>query len=321
MKLSSEKLIEMYRTMQTIRRFEIKSKEFYEHNLMRGTLHLCTGQEAVAVGACMALEPDDCITSTHRGHGHCISKGGDLRRMAAEIMGKETGYCHGRGGHMHMADFSKGMLGANAVVGGGIPIATGAAMGFRVLGQKRVALSFFGDGAANQGNFHESLNFAAIWKLPVIYLCENNLYASSTPAKDSLPQPDISVRGAPYNLPGFSVDGQDVLAVYECVSQAAVRARKGEGATLIEAKTYRYEGHQLGDFGGYQPEGELDKWKQRDPLIIFRQLLMKKGLLDEKGEQAIIKEVDAKIAEAEKFALSSPMPNLTAATHYVYKED
>ncbi len=320
MEPSAEKLIEMYRIMHTIRNFELKGREIYERNLMRGTIHLYIGEEAVAVGACMALEEGDCITSTHRGHGHCIAKGADLNRMVAELMGKETGYCRGRGGSMHIADFSKGNLGANGIVGGGIPLAMGAALGFQVLGRKNVAVCFFGDGAANQGNFHESANLAAIWKLPVIFMCENNLYASSTPARIAFPHPDIAIRGAAYDMPGLSADGQDVLAVYESVSQAAARAREGEGPTLIEAKTYRFEGHYMGDIGGYRPEGELEEWRRRDPIVIFRRMLMERGILDEEGERAIVEGVQAKIAKAEEFALASPEPDPAAATDYVYME-
>jgi len=324
MKLSAEKLIEMYRMMQTIRHFELKGTEIKqdkERNLIPGNIHLYIGEEAVAVGTCMALEEGDCITSTHRGHGHCIAKGADLGRMMAELLGRETGYCRGRGGSMHIADFSKGNLGANGIVGGGIPIAMGAALGFLALGRKNVAVSFFGDGASNQGSFHESANFAALWKLPVIFMCENNLYAAATAARIALSHPDIAIRGAAYGMPGASVDGQDVLAVHEAVSRAVKQAREGEGPSLLEAKTYRYGGHWLGGPEGDRPEGELEKWKQRDPLVIFRQVLMKRGLLDEERDRAIVRGVEAKIAEAFKFALESPEPDPATATHYIYKED
>lgn len=318
MEPDAQTLIEMYRKMQTIRHFELKAREVYERNLMRGTLHLYIGQEAVAVGACMALEPEDCITSTHRGHGHCIAKGADLGRMMAELLGRETGYCRGRGGSMHIADFSKGILGANGIVGGGIPLATGAALGFQVMGEKRVAVCFFGEGAANQGNFHESANLASIWKLPVIYLCENNLYALSTPARTAFPHPDIAIRGAAYDMPGISVDGQDVLAVYEAVSRAVSRARRGEGPTVIEAKTYRFEGHFMGDIGGYRTEEEIEEWKRRDPIVLLKEILVERGILDEREERAIVQSVEQAIAGAEEFALASPRPEPAAATDGIY---
>jgi TPP-dependent pyruvate/acetoin dehydrogenase alpha subunit len=324
MKPSAEKMVEMYRIMQTIRLFELKGKEIKlnkERVVITGNLHLYIGQEAVAVGMCMALEEGDGITSTHRGHGHCIAKGADLRGMMAELLGREGGYCKGRGGSMHITDFSKGILGANGIVAGGVPIAMGAALGFQVLGRKNVAVTFFGDGAINQGSFHESAIFAAIWKLPVIFFCENNLYASVTPARITHPHPDISIRAAAYNMPGVSVDGQDVLAVYEVACQAAKRARDGEGPTLIEAKTYRYEGHWLGGPEGDRPDGELDRWKARDPLVLFRKVLMDKGILDEKREREIIKKVEAEVAEAEKFAFASPEPDPATAMNYIYKED
>jgi len=324
MKLSAEKMIEMYRLMQTIRHFELKGMEIKEdkaRNLIPGNIHLYIGEEAVAVGTCMALEEGDCITSTHRGHGHCIAKGADPGRMMAELLGRETGYCRGRGGSMHIADFSKGNLGANGIVGGGIPIAVGAALGFVALGRENVVVSFFGDGASNQGSFHEAANFAAIWKLPIVFMCENNLYGASTAARLVLPHPDIVVRSAAYGIPGVSVDGQDVLAVHDAISRAVKRAREGEGPSLIEAKTYRYTGHWFGGPTGDRPEGELDKWKQRDPLVLFKQVLIKKGLLDEERDRAIVRDVEAKIAEAFKFALESPDPDPATATHYVYKED
>lgn len=219
---------------------------------------------------------------------------------------------------MHIADFSKGILGANGIVGGGIPLATGAALGFQVMGEKRVAVCFFGDGAANQGNLHESANLAAIWKLPVIYVCENNLYALSTSTRTAFPQPDIAIRGAAYDMPGVSVDGQDVLAVYEAVSQAVSRAREGEGPTLIETKTYRFEGHYMGDIGGYQPDGELEEWKRRDPIVILKRMLMERGVLDEDGDGKIVESAGQAIAEAEEFALASPQPEPAAVVDDIY---
>jgi acetoin:2,6-dichlorophenolindophenol oxidoreductase subunit alpha len=248
--LSREKLLELYRQMWKIRLFEEKTYEIYTQGLMPGLAHLYSGEEAVAVGVCSALHPEDCITSTHRGHGHLIAKGGDFYRMMAEIMGKKTGYCRGKGGSMHIADFNLGILGANGIVGGGIPLAVGAALAMKRKGGSGVAVSFFGDGASNQGSFHESANLSAVWKLPVVFVCENNGYGISVSQARHQAIQDVSLRASSYGMPGRTVEGNDVLAVCEAALEAVSRARRGEGPTLLECKTYRLGGHHVGDPGG-----------------------------------------------------------------------
>ncbi|MGQ9631746.1 MAG: thiamine pyrophosphate-dependent dehydrogenase E1 component subunit alpha [bacterium] len=305
MGLKCEDLIEIYRRMLTIRRFEERAIELYRQGLIYGYLHLYIGEEAVAVGACYALEDGDYITSTHRGHGHCIAKGGDIRLMMAELMGKETGYCKGRGGSMHIADFDRGILGANGIVGGGLPIAVGAALGSRILGTNRVALSFFGDGATNNGVFLESLNMASIWGLPVIFLCENNLYAVSTPIKEASPLEDVAERASAFNIPGVVVDGNDVMAVYEVTREAVNRARGGGGPTMIEAKTYRHLGHNVNDPGTYRDRSEVESWKGRDPISRLRKALLEQWDLGEEVA-GVEREVDEAIEGAVRFAIESP---------------
>src|SRR5919106_7018559 len=243
MALEPHQLLEIYRKMVTIRRFDETAVEEFQSGNIPGVVHAYTGQEAVAVGVCTALRRDDKIVSTHRGHGHTIAKGADMKLMMAELFGRSNGYCHGKGGSMHIADFSVGMLGANGIVGAGLPIATGAALAAQLEGSDRVAVAFFGDGASNEGAFHGSLNLAAIWKLPAIYVCENNRWASGVPASYALSVPEVSTRAAAYNMPGVTVDGTDVLAVYEAAAQAVRRARAGGGPTLMECKTYRWRAH------------------------------------------------------------------------------
>ncbi|MFN7209836.1 MAG: thiamine pyrophosphate-dependent dehydrogenase E1 component subunit alpha, partial [Aggregatilineales bacterium] len=249
--LTPELLREMYRRMVLVREFELRAIAERRIGLIPGFIHASIGQEASAVGVGMAMRPEDVFTSTHRGHGHLISKGGDVARMMAELAARATGYCGGRGGSLHIADFALGSLGANGIVAGGIPMAVGAALAFAMRGEERVAVSFFGDGAANEGAFHESLNMASIWGLPIVFLCENNQYAMSMPVEKAFNIENISQRAAAYGLPGITVDGNDVLAVYSAVSEAAARARRGEGATLVEAKTYRYKGHSKSDKQAY----------------------------------------------------------------------
>ncbi|MCS7234354.1 MAG: thiamine pyrophosphate-dependent dehydrogenase E1 component subunit alpha [Synergistetes bacterium] len=292
-------------------------KLFYEGHI-RGSTHVYLGQEATAVGACAALEEKDLITSTHRGHGHCIAKGGDPKKMMAEVLGRVTGYCKGKGGSMHIADFSKGMLGANGVVGGGIPIAVGAALASQYLNTGQIVLCFFGDGALNQGSFHEAANLAAIWKLPIVFLCENNLYALSTRVDYAFAISDLSQRALAYGFPGISVDGNDVLAVYEVVSQAAQRARKGEGPTLVVANSYRWEGHMVGDPMVYRTKEEVEQWKKKDPVKCFEKYLLDKGLLDEKEKERMHEETKKIIQEARDFALRSPEPPLEALYEDLY---
>ncbi len=315
---SSDKLVWMFRKMLEIRHFEEKVYELYGQNLVPGTIHLYVGEEAVAVGVCANLRKDDYITSTHRGHGHCIAKGGDLKRIMAEILGKRTGYCKGKGGSMHIADFSIGMLGATAVVGAGIPIAAGAGLSIKLRGTDQVVACFFGDGASNQGTFHEGINMAAIWKLPVLFVCENNLYAMGTRQSMVMLIENVADRAAAYGIPGVVVDGNDVLAVYEAAKQAVERARKGEGPTLIECKTYRHKGHSRFDPATYRPKEEVEEWLKKDPIPRFRNKLVEMGVLTENEAKGIEEEVLAEIEEAVKFALESPYPKPEEALEDVY---
>ncbi|MBX6370874.1 MAG: thiamine pyrophosphate-dependent dehydrogenase E1 component subunit alpha [Acidothermus sp.] len=256
-------------TMWTIRRFEEAVDDLFARGLIYGTMHLSIGQEATATGVCLALADDDLITSTHRGHGHCIAKGADLERMMAELLAKETGYCRGRGGSMHIADVARGNLGANGIVAGGIPIAVGAGLAQRLQGTRRVVASFFGDGAANEGAFHEAVNLAAIWDLPVVFVCENNQYGMSMPTSRAFRIPRISQRAAAYGIPGVTVDGNDIQAVYDETVVAVERARAGEGPTFIEAITYRWKGHSKSDKNLYRTREEIEEWKSRDPIGRF----------------------------------------------------
>ena len=318
MELNPTKLVDMYWKMLLIRHFEnAVVKLFYERRI-RGSTHVYLGQEAIAVGACAALEDKDLITSTHRGHGHCIAKGGEPKKMMAELLGKATGYCKGKGGSMHIADFSKGMLGANGVVGGSIPIAVGAALASQYAGTGQVVLCFFGDGALNQGSFHESANLAAIWKLPVVFICENNLYALSTRVDYAFAINDLAQRAIAYGFPGVSVDGNDVLAVYETVSEAVQRARSGEGPTLVVANTYRWEGHMVGDPMVYRSKEEVEEWKKKDPLARFEKFLLSQGIIDGEKVEELKEEAESIIQEAVEFALQSPEPPLETLYEDVY---
>ncbi|MGE5255525.1 MAG: thiamine pyrophosphate-dependent dehydrogenase E1 component subunit alpha [Hyphomicrobiales bacterium] len=296
-------LLGIYRNIYATRQFELACVEYYRQGLIRGYLHPYLGEEAVAAGACAALQPGDYIASTHRGHGHCISKGADLRLMMAEIMGRATGYCKGRGGSMHIASKDLNHLGANGIVGGGIPIATGAGMGLKVKGTDRVVVVFFSDGASNNGVFAESLNLAGIYKLPVIYMLENNHYAVSTPIECATGCCDLAGRGPAYGVPGICVDGNDAVAVYHETLRATERARRGEGPTLIEAKTYRHGGHHVNDPGLYMDPDVMAEWKARDPLILMRQ-----AIGDEGQVAAVEAEVNAELEAAVQFARNSPEP-------------
>jgi len=316
--LEKGRLIEMYRKMLEIRRFEEKVFELYGQNLVPGTIHLCAGQEAVAVGVCANLRKDDSITSTHRGHGHCIAKGAQLSRVMAEVLGKRTGYCKGKGGSMHIADFSIGMLGATAVVGAGIPIAAGAGLSIRLRETDQVVACFFGEGASNQGTFHEGINMAAIWTLPVVFVCENNLYAMGTRQSRVMTIENIADRAAAYGIPGVVVDGNDVLAVYEAAREAVERAREGKGPTLIECKTYRLKGHSRFDPATYRPKEEVEEWLKKDPILRFRARLLETGTLTDEEVNKIEKEVFTAVEEAVKFALESPYPEPKEALEDVY---
>jgi pyruvate dehydrogenase E1 component alpha subunit len=305
--LTDERMIQLYRGMLTIRRFEEKVSELFSKGLIPGFVHLYIGQEAVAVGVCAALRKDDYITSTHRGHGHCIAKGADLRRMMAELFGKKTGYCKGKGGSMHIADYSSGILGANAIVGANIPIAAGAAFAAKTKGTNQVSVAFFGDGASNTGAFHEGINIASVWKLPVIFVCENNLYAISTSTSRSTPVSNIADRAVSYGIPGVVVDGMNVMAVYESTRKAVERARRGEGPTLMECKTYRFHGSFEGDPQSYRTKSERDDWQKKDPLN-FGERLVSLGILTKTDIKRIEQEVALAIEEAIRYAQESPYP-------------
>ncbi|MGD0160345.1 MAG: pyruvate dehydrogenase (acetyl-transferring) E1 component subunit alpha [Candidatus Bathyarchaeia archaeon] len=316
--VSKEKLAEMYKKMLEIRSFEEKVFELYGQNLVPGTIHLYAGEEAVAVGVCSCLRKEDYITSTHRGHGHCIAKGAELKRTMAEILGKKTGYCKGKGGSMHIADFAVGMLGATAVVGAGLPIAVGAALSAKLRKTDQVAACFFGEGASNQGTFHESINMASAWTLPVIFVCENNLYAMGTRQSRIMNIENIADRAAAYGIPGVKVDGNDVLAVFEASQKAVDRARRGDGPTLVECKTYRHKGHSRVDPAKYRPKEEVEQWLARDPLRRFKEALLQNSLFSEAELRGVEEKVAADIEEAVKFALQSPYPAPEEALEDVY---
>ena len=316
--VENAKLLEMYRQMLTIRFFEEKVFELYGQNLVPGTIHLYAGEEAVAVGVCGNLRQDDYITSTHRGHGHCIAKGARLDKTMAEILGKKTGYCKGKGGSMHIADFSIGMLGATAVVGAGIPIATGAGLSIKLRGTDQIATCFFGEGASNQGTFHEGINLAAVWGLPVVFVCENNLYAMGTRQSSVMAVENIADRAVAYGIPGVVVDGNDVLAVYEAAGLAVDRARRGEGSTLIECKTYRQKGHSRFDAAAYRPKQEVETWLKKDPIVRLQKKLFEMSVLTEAEDQHIVQEVKKAVDQATKFALESPFPEPQEALEDIY---
>jgi len=320
MKLNRDQLADMYYRLWLIRYFDESAKWLYQQDRIRGTTHSYVGQEAVAVGACAALRPDDYITSTHRGHGHCLAKGGDPRRMMAELLGKATGYCKGKGGSMHIADLDLGILGANGIVGGGIGIATGAAYSADLRGSGQVAVCFFGDGASNQGILMEAANMAALWKLPVIYLCEQNQYAQFSPCRPFIAVERIEQKAAAFGLPGVTVDGNDLLAVYEAVSQAAARARRGDGPTLLVAQTYRLEGHTVGDPLTYRPKEEAEAWRspERDPIGRFGRYLTEEAGFSTGELEALRLKAQAEIEAAVAFALDSPEPEIAALWEDVY---
>jgi pyruvate dehydrogenase E1 component alpha subunit len=300
---------EALRRMYLIRRFEEGAEDCYMRGLIHGTMHLSIGQEASAVGTTMALRRSDYITSTHRGHGHCIGKGADPKLMFAEFFGKEEGYCHGRGGSMHIADVESGNLGANGIVGGGIPIAVGAAMAIKKQKRDDVAVCFFGDGASNEGAFHEALNMAAIWKLPVIFVCENNKYGMSVSTERSMAIEHVAVRAQSYGMPGVTVDGNHIEDVAEAALEAIDRARSGKGPSLIECKTYRIRGHSRSDRNRYRTKEEIEAWKARDPIGHFEASLAAHGLIDETEAKAIREAAEAEIAAGIAFAQAGTDPS------------
>lgn len=313
-------LLELYRGMVRIRRFEEKLVALFKRGRLPGFVHLYIGEEAVAVGMCTALRPDDRITSTHRGHGHLIAKGARVDRMMAELLGKVDGYCRGKGGSMHIVDFSLGIMGTNGIVGGGIPIAAGSAWGDQSLGRDNVTVSFFGDGAANQGVFLEAMNLAAIWRLPLIFCCENNGYTEWTPT-EKLTAGQIADRGRALGIPGERVDGNDVLAVQAAAQRAVARARAGEGPTLIEAVTYRWHGHNEGEeafSGEYRTPEEVTAWKGKDPIAAFRKHLVSEGLAEEPALDVVDAEETDGIERALAFAEASAEPDPEEALLHLF---
>jgi len=306
------------RKMILIRRFEEGAEESYTRGLIHGTMHLSIGQEASAVGICMALNRDDQITSTHRGHGHSIAKGAEVSRMFAEFFGKETGYCKGRGGSMHIADVSSGNLGANGIVAGGIPIAVGAALAMKRLGKTSIVVCFFGDGATNEGAFHEALNMASVWTLPIVFVCENNGYGMSTSTARSMAVANVADRAASYNMPGVIVDGNCLSDVAQAAHEAAARARGGHGPTLIEAKTYRWRGHSKSDRNRYRSKEEIQAWMAKDPIARFARELEDFGILDQPAIAAMEADVDREIEAGIAFAKASKAPEIAQLTRDVY---
>lgn len=319
--ISAERQLWIYEVMNKIRCFELKALQLFEEDKLRGSVHLYAGEEAIAATVCSLLRDEDYITSTHRGHGHCIAKGARLDKAMAELMGKATGYCKGRSGSMHIADFTKGNLGANAIVGGGIPIAVGAALAAKLRGSDQVAVSFFGDGASNQGIFHESLNLAAVWKLPILFVCENNGFGISVPTWQSTAVEDISVRAQGYNMPGYTVDGNDVYAIYEVAEKAIERAKEGLGPTLIECKTYRHLGHWTGDPQPYRTREEIEEWKEKnDPIKRMREKMLEKGIATAEKLDEIERLAAQETEEAVQFALNSPEPDPSTLMDDVFYE-
>jgi acetoin:2,6-dichlorophenolindophenol oxidoreductase subunit alpha len=321
MAFSNQELVEMYRTMKTIRRFEERvSKEFFDNKIL-GYVHLYIGEEAVATGVMANLKITDRIVSHHRGHGHCIAKGADVRRMMAEIYGRKTGYCKGKGGSMHIADFSVGMLGANGIVGAGLPIASGAALAAQLEGKGGVAVVFFGDGGTHEGEFHEVMNLASIWKLPLLFVCENNNYAVNTPASYAIAIDELYKRAACYSMPGMPVDGNDVEAVRVAAGELIERARAGKGPAFLECRTFRWHGHfESKAPTDTRPKEEIEAWKKKDPILAEERKLVSKGILTDAQLKEIDNQILAKIDEAVKFAEDSPYPAPEDALEDVYSK-
>ncbi len=314
--LTREEFIELYRKMLLIRRFDERAYDLYTRGLLPGTVHASIGQEAVAVGTCANLRDDDLVFSNHRGHGHCIAKDLPLGEMMAEMLGKKTGLCKGKGGPMHLCDVKRGLLGCNGIVGANMPMAVGAGWSIKMRGTDQICVCFFGDGATNEGAFHESLNLAAVWKVPVLFVCENNFYAVSTHISTSTAIEHIANRASAYSMPGILADGMDVEAVYKVAKEAIEDMRMGSGPVLIEYETYRFGGHSRGDpaYGLYRTKEEVERWQQRDPLRVFKE----KGMITEREAEAIDQEVRALVDNAVKFALESPFPDPEEALEDVY---
>jgi pyruvate dehydrogenase E1 component alpha subunit len=304
--------------MIEIRLFEEKVQELFMEGLIQGTTHLCQGQEAVSVGAIAALRDDDYLTITYRGHGHALTRGVSMESCFAELMGRSTGCCKGVGGSMHFTDVDKGLLGAFAIVGAGLPVALGAAYSAKLQGSDQVAMTFFGDGATNIGTFHESLNIAAAWKVGVVFIIENNLYGEYTPLRDSTPIDDLADRAKAHGIPGVIVDGQDVDTVHAAVQEAVARARAGDGPSLLEMKTYRFRGHSRTDPANYRPEGELARWQKRDPITILGERLAEAGTLSADGQQSLRAEIQQLVDETADRAKQAPLPTIEEVRSYVY---
>jgi len=314
-------LLKLYEDMVRIRKFEEKAAECFTKGMLAGNIHLCIGQEGSTVGASAALKEGDYITSTHRGHGHCIAKGAKTDLAIAELFGKGVGYCKGKGGSMHIVDVDLGILGANGIVGAGIPIAAGSALASRILGDEHITLCFFGDSASNQGTFHEAINMAAAWKLPIVFLCENNGYGVSVPIHKVTNTKDIAVRAKAYDIPGVTVDGSDVLAVYEATKKAIDRARKGDGPSLVETKVFRWQGHYCGDPANYRPKEYLEQAHAKDPIALFRERLVRELGATEKELVAIEESMVKEIEDAAAFADKAAYPPASEALTDVYSID
>ncbi|MFC1495518.1 thiamine pyrophosphate-dependent dehydrogenase E1 component subunit alpha [Thermodesulfobacteriota bacterium] len=321
MPVNNEDLKMMFRKMLTIRRFEERAIQEYQEGNIYGFIHSYIGQEAIAAGVCCHLRVDDRIVSNHRGHGHCIAKGADMKRMMAEIFGKKTGYCGGKGGSMHIADFEIGMLGANGIVGAGLPIATGSALAAQLEGKEGVSIVFFGDGACGEGEFHESLNLASIWKLPIVFVCENNMYGVNTPTSYSMATENVADRAAAYSMPGEVADGNNLLTVYETAERAVKRARAGEGPSLIEFRTYRWRGHfEGGGMPDLRPLDELEEWKKKCPVAFMERQLRESGIMDTDELRTLDVEIMSLVQEAVEFARQSPDPDPADALEDIFAE-
>ena len=322
MEMNPDVLRDLHHRMVRIRRFEQAAGSLFENSEMPGFIHLYVGEEAVAAGVCAVLRVDDQVGSTHRGHGHLVAKGGDFRRMMAELMGKATGYNHGKGGSMHICDLDLNMLGANGIVGAGVPIAVGAAFANKYRGNDAVSVVFFGDGATNIGAFHEAANMAAALSLPAVFVCENNEYGEFTPRHKTMAIDDVVDRAAGYGMPGVAVDGMDVIAVYEAATQAVARARAGFGPSFIEAKTYRYYNHHGVQTLGvkYRDDAEVERWRERDPIVLLEERLLATGVLDRAGVDTVHDHVQQAVDDAIRFAKDSPFPEPDRLLEDVYTE-
>ena len=322
MPIKNDDLKMMFRKMLTIRRFEERAIQEYESGNLYGFIHSYIGQEAIAVGVCSHLRIDDRIVSNHRGHGHCIAKGADMKRMMAEIFGRKTGYCKGKGGSMHIADFEIGMLGANGIVAAGLPIATGSALAAQLEGGDRISVVFFGDGACGEGEFHESLNLASIWKLPIVFVCENNMYGVNTLTSYSMAAENVADRASAYSMPGEIADGNNLFAVYETAEKAVNRARKGQGPSLIEFQTYRWRAHFEGDgMPDLRPVDEIEEWKTKCPVVFMERQLLEMGLMDADELEVLDGEIMSQVQEAVEFAEQSPDPNPEDALEDIFSEE